>query len=55
MVALAILIWLLATVAVGVPASFLLRRLDAVEIEEVIDPVELHEAMGRHPSRSKVA
>jgi hypothetical protein len=53
--ALAILIWLLATVVVGVPVGLLLRRLDAPDVEEVIDPAELHEAMGRHPSRSKVA
>jgi hypothetical protein len=55
MVALAILIWLLATVVVGVPVSLLLRRLDVDEVEEVVDPAELRDAMGRHPSRPKVA
>lgn len=55
MAALAILIWLLATVVVGVPVGLLLRRLDNPEVEEVVDPAELREAMGRHPSRPKVA
>jgi hypothetical protein len=51
MAALAILIWVLATVVVGVPVGLLLRRLDTAEVEEVVDPAELHEAMGRHPSQ----
>jgi hypothetical protein len=55
MAVLAILIWLLATVVVGMPVGLLLRRLDATDEEEVVDPVELRDAMGRHPSRSKVA
>ena len=49
--ALAIVLWLLATVLVAVPVSLLLRHLDAADVEEVVDPVELHDAMGRHPSR----
>jgi hypothetical protein len=56
MVALAIVLWLLATVLVAVPVSLMFRRLDAAEVEEPVDPVELHEAIGRHPSqRPKVA
>jgi hypothetical protein len=56
MVALAIVVWFLATVVVAVPVSLVLRRLDAADVEEPIDPVELDEAMGRHPSqRPKVA
>jgi len=51
MLALAIVLWLAATVLVAVPVSLLLRRLDAADVEEPIDPVELDEAMGRHPSR----
>jgi len=51
MFALAIVLWLAATVLVAVPVSLLLRRLDAADVEEPIDPVELDEAMGRHPSR----
>ena len=49
--ALAIALWLLATVLVAVPASLLLRQLDGDALEEPIDPAQLHEAMGRHPSR----
>ena len=48
---LAIALWLLATVVVAVPVSLLLRHLDDADTEEVVDPVELHDAMGRHPSR----
>jgi len=48
---LAIALWLLATVLVAVPVSLLLRQLDGADLEEPIDPVELQEAMGRHPSR----
>ena len=56
MVALAIVLWVLATVLVAVPVSLLLRRLDVADVEELVDPVELNEAMGRHPSqRPKVA
>jgi len=56
MVALALVIWLLATVLLAVPVGLLLRRLDKDDVEELVDPVELHEAMGRHPSqRPKVA
>jgi hypothetical protein len=56
MVALALVLWVLATVLVAVPASLLLRRLDATDEEEFVDPVELHDAMVRHPSqRPKVA
>ena len=51
MVALAIVIWLVATVLVAVPVSLVLRRLDTDDVEELVDPVELHEAMGRHPSQ----
>jgi hypothetical protein len=49
--ALAIALWLLATVLVAVPVSLVLRHLDDDELEELVDPVELHEAKGRHPSR----
>ena len=56
MLALAIVLWVVATVAVAVPVSLLLRRLDASNVEEPVDPVELHAAIGRHPSqRPKVA
>ena len=56
MTALALVLWVLATVLVAVPVSFLLRSLDAADVEEVIDPVELQEAIDRHPSqRPKVA
>lgn len=49
--ALAIALWLLATVLVAVPVSLVLRHLDGDDVEELVDPAELHEAMGRHPSR----
>ena len=56
MVALSLVLWLVATVLVAVPVSLLLRRLDAADIEDPVDPVELDEAMRRHPSqRPKVA
>jgi len=56
MVALALVIWLVATVAVAVPVGLMLRSLDSADAEEVVDPVELEEAIGRHPSqRPKVA
>lgn len=55
MVALALVLWILATLLVALPVSLLLRRLDGDDVEDPVDPVELHEAMGRHPSRSKVA
>ena len=56
MVALALVIWVLATVLVAVPVSLLLRQRDSADVEEAVDPVELNEAMGRHPSqRRKVA
>jgi hypothetical protein len=56
MVALALVIWLVATAAVGVAAGLVLRRLERVAPEEVVDPVELEESMRRHPSqRPKVA
>jgi hypothetical protein len=51
MLALALLIWLLATVVVAVPVSLLLRSVDRADVEEPVDPAELNEAMGRHPSR----
>jgi hypothetical protein len=51
MVLLALALWLLATVLLAVPASLLLRRLDALDVEEPIDEAELDAAMGRHPSR----
>jgi hypothetical protein len=51
MVALALVLWVLATVLVAAPVALVLRRLDGDAEEEVIDPVELDEAMGRHPSR----
>ena len=49
--ALAIALWLLATVLVAVPVSLLLRHFDRDDEEELVDPVEVHAAMGRHPSR----
>ena len=57
MVALALVLWLLATALVALPVALLLRRVDhGADVEEPVDPVELHEAMGRHPSqRPKVA
>ena len=56
MAALALVLWVLATVLVAAPVALLLRRLDAADVEEVVDPVELQEAIDRHPSqRSKVA
>ncbi len=51
MVALALVLWLLSTALVALPVALLLRRLDADDIEDPVDPVELDEAMGRHPSR----
>jgi hypothetical protein len=52
MVALALVLWLLATALVALPVALLLRRLDrGADVEEPVDPVELHEAMGRHPSQ----
>jgi len=51
MVALALVIWFLATALVALPVALLLRRLDDADIEDPVDPVELDEAMGRHPSR----
>jgi len=51
MVALALVLWVLVTALLAAPVALLLRRLDHAEPEEVIDPVELEEAMGRHPSR----
>jgi hypothetical protein len=56
MVLLALALWVLATVLVAVPVSLTLRRLDETDVEEPVDPAELHEAMGRHPTRrTKVA
>ena len=56
MVLLALALWVLATVLVAAPVSLLLRRVDEVDVEEPVDPVELHAAIGRHPSRrAKVA
>ena len=56
MAALALVLWVLATLLVAAPVAFLLRRLDTVDVEEIVDPVELQEAMDRHPSqRPKVA
>jgi len=49
--ALAIALWLLATVLVAVPVSLVLRHLDGDDLEEPVDPIELDDAMGRHPSR----
>ena len=55
-VVLAIVLWLLATTAVAVPVALLLRHLADADTEEPVDPFELDEAMGRHPSRrAKVA
>ena len=51
MVVLALVLWVVVTTAVAVLVSFVLRHLDAPSAEETVDPVELHEAMGRHPSR----
>ena len=50
-VVLAIVLWLLATTAVAVPVALLLRHLADADTEEPVDPLELDEAMGRHPSR----
>ena len=57
MVALAFVLWVLATVVLAVPVGTFLRRRDSAELEEPVDPVELNEAMHRHPSwrRPKVA
>jgi len=56
MVLLALALWVLATVLVAAPVSLLLRRVEEVDVEEPVDPVELHAAIGRHPSRrAKVA
>ncbi|MBV8386603.1 MAG: hypothetical protein JO155_07420 [Acidimicrobiia bacterium] len=57
MVALAFVLWVLATVVLAVPVGMVLRRRDGAELEEPVDPVELNEAMHRHPSwrRPKVA
>ena len=57
MVALALVLWVLATVVLAVPVGMFLRRRDSAELEEPVDPVELNEAMHRHPSwrRPKVA
>lgn len=57
MVALALVLWVLATVVLAVPVGMLLRRRDGAELEEPVDPVELNEAIHRHPSwrRPKVA
>jgi len=56
-VALAFVLWVLATVVVAVPVGMLLRRRDSAELEEPVDPVEVQQAMHRHPSwrRPKVA
>ena len=50
MVALAFVLWVLATVVLAVPVGMFLRRRDSAELEEPVDPVELNEAMHRHPS-----
>jgi hypothetical protein len=56
MVFVALAVWVVATVVVGVPVALLLRRIEPSDTEELVDPVELGEAMGRHPSRrQKVA
>lgn len=53
MVFVALALWLALSLLIAVPVSLLLRHLDGrVEQEEAIDPVELDEAMARHPSRS---
>ncbi|MBV9410400.1 MAG: hypothetical protein JO148_02290 [Acidimicrobiia bacterium] len=53
MVALALVLWVLATVLVAVPVALVLRRVDGDGggEEEFVDPAELQEAMHRHPSR----
>ncbi len=53
MVAIALVAWLVATVLVAVPVGVVLRRMDGQEVEELIDPVELRDAMRRHPSQSQ--
>jgi hypothetical protein len=56
MVLVALALWVLATVLVAVPVSVTLRRLDETDVEEPVDPAELHAARGRHPTRrAKVA
>jgi hypothetical protein len=56
-VAFAFVLWVLATVVLAVPVGMFLRRRDSAEVEEPVDPVELQQAMHRHPSwsRPKVA
>jgi hypothetical protein len=56
MVFVALVLWALATVLVAVPVSFMLRRVDEPDEDVPVDPAELDQAMGRHPSqRAKVA
>jgi hypothetical protein len=57
MVFVALALWLALSLLIAVPVSMLLRHLDERrdEQEEPIDPVELDEAMARHPSRRTAA
>ena len=52
MVFVALALWLALSLLIALPVSLLLRHLDGRgEQEEPIDPVELDEAMARHPTR----
>ena len=52
MVFIALALWLALSLLIALPVSLLLRHLDGRgEQEEPIDPVELDEAMARHPTR----
>jgi hypothetical protein len=50
MVVIALALWLVVTFVLAVPVALVLRRLDADDVEETVDPAELAEAMVRHPS-----
>jgi hypothetical protein len=53
MVFVALALWLALSLLIALPVSLLFRHLDGRrdEQEEPIDPVELDEAMARHPTR----
>ena len=57
MVFVAMALWLGLSLLLAVPVSLALRHLDARrdEFEEEIDPLELDEAMARHPWRRSSA
>jgi hypothetical protein len=50
MVLFALALWLALTVVLAVPISLVLRRFDALDVEEPVDQVELAQAITRHPS-----